>query len=226
MRTQLVVSTLAAALALGLTAPIVADHADARPVQWTPPPDRGGDLRAENAALRAELARYRATFDRGLDRIEDATRNVRDRRAATRLRRAIDDLRVELGNGWRDDRYDRPGPDRPGRPDRPVGPGRDDHRPGQVVGMPDADYQRLLAAVGAANFPAEQLDVINAAAPYYAFTSDQVIGLMRAVSFDDNRLAIATTLFPRVVDPGRFYLAYEALDFPSSKDALRKRLGQ
>ncbi len=222
MRTHLVVSTLAAALALGLTAPIVADHADARPVQWTPPPDRGGDLRAENAALRAELARYRGSFDRGLDRIEEAARSVRDRRVAIRLRRAIDDLRLELGGGWRDDRYDRPGPDRPGRP------GRDDRydRPGQVVGMPDADYQRLLAAVAAASFPAEQLNAVGAAAPYYAFTSDQVVGLMRAVSFDDHRLEIATLLFPRVVDPGRFYVAYEALDFPSSKDALRKRLGQ
>lgn len=234
MLTRIALPALAAAAALLATAPLTHDRAEARPAVWAPPPDQGNQpierLRAENRALRTQLAQLETSVADGLDRLDSIARSSRDRRTAMRMQRAIADLRYSLGDDDRDG-WGRPDGDWQGRPDggwqQPPPPpnGNPGPLPPVITGaMSTSDFQRLQQQITAATFPADQMNVIGAAASRNRFTVDQVIALMRMMAFDDNRVEIAVLLAPRVVDGQRFYLTLDALQFPSSKDTLRQRV--
>jgi len=239
MLTRLALPALAAAAALLATAPFIGGAADARP-GWQPPTDPGPGngverLRRENAALRAELAETHLALDRGLDRLESITRTVRDRRTAARLHHALSDLRANLGEGRGDPSDEGDGgwsqhPDdwspRPDRPDGPsTNPGWPQPQPAPAYApMNPTEFQRLQAAVAASPFGSDQLNVIGTAATRNRFSVDQIVALMSALGFDDARVEVAVLLAPRVVDPQRWHLVFGALQFSSSRDALRQRV--
>lgn len=221
MRTHLL-AAVTAVFALGLAAPASADRAEVMPNPYRAPRDRAVDLRAENAALRAELARYQTLVAERLDRIDEAARSGRDRRIAFRVLRLTNELRRQLAGAGYDDGSGWGGGPGPGWNQPPPPP----PQPAPQAGMPAAEYQQLVAAIGSAHFPADKLAVLDSATPYYLFTTDQVAGLMQAFPFDDARLEVAVRLVPRLVDPQRLYVVYNALQFSSSRDALRQRLGR
>jgi hypothetical protein len=112
------IPTLAAALAIAVTAPVVAEHASARPVR--PDWDRGdARLRQENEQLRRDLGLYQQAYNElndGLDRVDRANRRNRDRRSMMMIDRATRDARDRAAQyvqpwsydqeqpDWRDDR--------------------------------------------------------------------------------------------------------------------------
>jgi hypothetical protein len=120
---------LAAALAVGVTAPVVADYASARPVRPDWDRDRGdARLRQENELLRRDLGLYQqayAELNDGLDRVERANRRNRDRRSMFMIDRATRDARERAAQyvqpwsyeqeqpDWRDDRDWRTLPQQP-----------------------------------------------------------------------------------------------------------------
>jgi hypothetical protein len=128
------VPLIAAALAIGVTAPVVADYASARPVR--PDWDRGdARLRAENEQLRRDLGLYQqayAELNDGLDRVDRANRRNRDRRSMFMIDRAARDARERAAQyvqpwsydqqqpDWRDDRDWRTLPAQPQQPMQPI----------------------------------------------------------------------------------------------------------
>lgn len=94
---------------------------------------------------------------------------------------------------------------------------------GPSAGCPEGDLSSLERAVSDAPFEADRLGVVRSAAAGCWFTTAQVIRLVRAVSFADARVEVAATLYPRVVDPERWYLVYDDIPFSSSREALRRR---
>ncbi|HTJ41913.1 MAG TPA: DUF4476 domain-containing protein [Kofleriaceae bacterium] len=192
-----VLATAAAAAGAGVSA----QPAQSRPVQIMPGDDVGR-VRAENQRLRDENDRLRDA----LAQIDRANRRNKDRRSQRMIDRILDDARDVGDDDRRDDRDHRQQP--------------------QAQLMSQQDFATFLARVSGSNFESNRLDLVHAAAQANVFTSDQVVALMGATAFDDSRIDIAITLRSRVVDPDRFYLVFDALQFQSSRDTLRQRMGQ
>lgn len=241
---RLALPSLAAALALAVTAPMIADHATARPAR---PGDHGGDryggLQAENAQLRAELGYYQAAYNelnQGLDRVEGIGRRTRDRRTATMIMRTVRDARDRAAQYVQPWSYEQQQPDwrdandwrtmpRPPSPSSPPGNVRD--RRTQPTPAPayaqisDSALASLTQQIGQASFADDKLALVQSAAQYNYFTVAQVVQLMQLASFDDTRVEIAVALAPRVLDGDRWFEVYGALSFSSSRDTLRQRVG-
>lgn len=212
--------TIAAALALAFTAPMIADVAVARPArpEWQNGSDR---LRAENQELRAELALFRSAHDElsaGLDRIENANRRNRDRRSQLMIDRALRNARERAAQHVQP--YEPP-------PPGSVRDRRTDPSPPQiqVMEMDARAFSSLITQLGRAGFSDDKLAVIKTAAATNYFKVAQVIELMKTVGFDETRVEIAVALAPRVLDGDKWFEVYGALSFSSSRDALRQRLG-
>lgn len=49
------------------------------------------------------------------------------------------------------------------------------------------------------------------------FTAEQIRDLVKALSFDNNKIALAKSMYPNCADKNRYFLVYDAFDFESSK---------
>ncbi len=236
---RLAIPAIAAALAIGVTAPVIADQAFARPVR--PDWDRGdARLRAELEQVRTELGQYQRAYTElsaGLEQVERLNRRNRDRRAMFQINRAVRDAESRAAQfvqpwsyeqerpDWRDQRDWRSVP-RP-MPLDPPGNVRDHrtHPAPTPYAMSDRDFRALTDQVGRASFADDKLGLVKTAAQTNYFTVAQVIALMGLASFDDTRVEIAVACAPHVLDGDRWFEVYGALSFSSSRDALRHRLG-
>ena len=181
---------------------MVADVASARPARPDASIGELGRLRAENQQLRAA----NSELTKGLDQIERAARQLRDRRAGNQL--------VSLVRATRD-RADAYVADRPGR---------HDHVPTAPPPMAPDRFQTLSDQVKQVRFSDDQVAMVRTAAQTNYFTTAQVVALMKLVGFDETRIEIAVACAPRVVDPDQWFQVEGALAFSSSRDDLRKRV--
>lgn len=235
---RLAIPTIAAALAIAVTAPIVADHVSAQPGRRDHRDDTR--LRAEIDQVRSELAHYQQAYtelSKGLDQLERLNLRNRDRRLEAQMARAIKDAQRQAGQyvqpwsyeqqdpDWRDDRDWRTVP-RP-MPVDPPGNVRDHrtHPAPAPYAMGEREFRALTDQMGRAAFADDKLGLVKIAAQTNYFTVAQVIGLMELASFDDTRVEIAVVCAPRVIDGDRWFEVYGALTFSSSRDALRNRVG-
>ncbi len=85
------------------------------------------------------------------------------------------------------------------------------------------ELSRIRRAVDAESFADDQLAVLRSASHGRRFTSAQVVVLMEAFNFSDDRIEAADMLYPQVVDLQNWYTVYGALTFSSDKDELRQR---
>lgn len=229
--TRFGIPAIAAALAIAVTAPVVADHASARPVR--PDWDRGdGRLREEITQLRTELGYYQqayAELNAGLDRVDRANRRNRDRRSMFQIDRAIRDARDNAAQYVQPWTYDQQQPDWRDHDDwRRIRDRRTDPQPPSMpapVAMNDRDFGSLTAQIARAPFADDKLGLVQTAAQTNFFTVAQVVAMMKLASFDDTRVEIAVACAPRVLDGDRWFEVYGALTFSTSRDALRDRIG-
>ena len=97
------------------------------------------------------------------------------------------------------------------------------HGPQQPAVASPQDLSQIRRAVAAESFGDDQLAVLRAASQGRRFTSAQVLSLMEAFTFSDERIDAAVMLYPQVVDPQNWYTVYSALSFSSDKSTLRSR---
>ncbi|MFZ5477770.1 MAG: DUF4476 domain-containing protein [Myxococcota bacterium] len=88
------------------------------------------------------------------------------------------------------------------------------------------EHARIVAAVKREAFGDGRLAVLRSAAAERFFTAAQVRDLVKVFSFGDEKVEAAVILHARTVDLADWYVVYEAFDFDSDKEKLRKRLGQ
>lgn len=69
-------------------------------------------------------------------------------------------------------------------------------------------------------FDDKKLAFINQQGRHAMFTSEQISILVKDLSFDKNKLALAKSLFPKCVDKQKYFIVGEALDFESSRREL------
>ncbi len=234
---RLLAPAVAAALALAATAPMVSDHAAARPAR--PDWDRR-DHHQEIEQLRTELSYYQqayAELDAGLDRVERANRRNRDRRASMQIDRALHHARDRAAMyvqpwdheqqepDWRDQDHWRTVPPPPPPPPGSVRDRRTPPMPAPIAAMQANAFASLTDQIGRAAFADDKLGLVMTAAATNYFTVAQVVQLMQLASFDDTRVEIAVACAPRVIDGERWFDVYGALSFSASRDSLRQRLG-
>jgi Domain of unknown function (DUF4476) len=87
-------------------------------------------------------------------------------------------------------------------------------------------YNQFVAAVKGASFDKGKLDMVAQGAASNYFTSAQVAGLMATFSFDDGKIDAAVACWNKIVDPENNFVVFTKLQFDSSKEKLRKRVGK
>ena len=95
----------------------------------------------------------------------------------------------------------------------------------QPVAMAPAPYAQLVASVNAQSFSSGKTSVISTAASANYFTCAQVAGLLRVLSFSNDRTSALRVLSPRIVDRSNAHLIYGALTFSSEKEEAARILG-
>ena len=88
--------------------------------------------------------------------------------------------------------------------------------------IPDEDYQGMLSAIKKESFENGKLDLAKTlfGAPGQFISSEQVSGVLKLFSFENNRLTFAKFAYDRVLDPNNYYKVYDAFSFGSSKKEL------
>jgi hypothetical protein len=74
-------------------------------------------------------------------------------------------------------------------------------------------------------FDSGKLEVIRGLARNGRFTTDEARGLAAKCAFDSTRVDALVALYPSVTDKGRYRLALDILDFPSSRREVEEALG-
>ena len=93
-----------------------------------------------------------------------------------------------------------------------------------TAGISDEDFARLLQALRKESFDSGKADFVVTFAATGRLSSEQARELLKAFDFDQDRVRAAVTLYPRVTDPQKFFVALEAFTFDSGRSAVRQKL--
>lgn len=93
-------------------------------------------------------------------------------------------------------------------------------------GMPEAQLQDLLLRFRRDSRTASQLALARDLATGGAqLTCQQITAIMQTSAIDSTRVQLATTLWPRAVDPQNFHVLPQALQYEGSRTLLRQQTG-
>jgi hypothetical protein len=88
--------------------------------------------------------------------------------------------------------------------------------------MDNQTFQQFLSRMKEdAWFDDKKIIFINQQGRHAMFTSDQISILVKDLSFDKNKIALAKSLFSKCVDKQKYFVVEDALDFESSRRDLR-----
>jgi len=96
-------------------------------------------------------------------------------------------------------------------------------RPGRLPEtnlMSDATYQSLVSLVKKEGFDNTKVKIIKTSLLNSSASTAQLMGLLKTLDFENNRLDLAKYAFDYVADKQNFFKVTEAFDFSSSKDQL------
>ena len=85
------------------------------------------------------------------------------------------------------------------------------------------DLERITEVLELESFSDGKLSALRTVIPNRSFTVSQVIAMLDAFPFGDDKVSAASLLFPQVEDHENWYRVYGALDFDSDREALRRR---
>ena len=87
-----------------------------------------------------------------------------------------------------------------------------------------ADLANLQQAIHRTSFDADKLSVAKQGLTQSSVRADELAGLVKALSFSDARVELATFGYAHVSDPQNFYQVYGALQFSSDVQKVRQNL--
>lgn len=85
----------------------------------------------------------------------------------------------------------------------------------------DADVDVMVNKIESESFKDERMDRAKFVTMGYCFVSEQVIELMDAFWFEDEKLEIAKHLYKQTTDRNNYDLVVDALTYKSDRDELR-----
>jgi hypothetical protein len=86
------------------------------------------------------------------------------------------------------------------------------------------DFAKLLKALKAESFDEGKASFVAQFATNGRLSCAQAKEILKAFSFDDDRIKSAVALYPRLTDPENFFQVLEVFAFSSSRDEVRKRI--
>lgn len=87
--------------------------------------------------------------------------------------------------------------------------------------MDNQDFQQFFSAMKKdAWFDDKKIAFIKAQGRHAMFTSKQISTLVKDLSFDKNKIALAKLLFSKCVDKQKYFMVGDVLDFESSRKEL------
>lgn len=87
--------------------------------------------------------------------------------------------------------------------------------------MDHLTFQQFMSAMKKdAWFDDKKITFINQQGRHAMFTSEQIAVLVKDLSFDKNKIALAKSLFSKCVDKQKYFVVGDALDFESSRKDL------
>jgi hypothetical protein len=95
-----------------------------------------------------------------------------------------------------------------------------------VQPIADALLQKLVRNVRKASPSKNKLELVEDAAEYNYFTTDQAMQLLPLISFSDDRMEGVRMLWPRILDRQNGHRFYELFKFSSDKKELRELLSE
>lgn len=118
-------------------------------------------------------------------------------------------------------RYDDDYPNYPGYPD----PDYDhDNRPSYIQAMSASDFGNFKQTLKNQGFDNERLLIAKQVIGVNYFNVNQVREIMGLFSFDESKLDIAKTAFPKTVDRENYFSVNDELTYSSSKEELNRFL--
>ena len=88
--------------------------------------------------------------------------------------------------------------------------------------MNDSEFQRLLTNVKNETFADDQMSVVRIAANSKHFTCDQLIQLVVAFSFADEKIDVVRIVYPKVVDKGNAHNILGAFTYSDDKKEVEQ----
>lgn len=86
------------------------------------------------------------------------------------------------------------------------------------------EFAKLLKSLKAESFDDGKASFVALFATKGRLTSEQAREILKAFSFDDDRVKTAVILYPRLTDPENFFTLLDVFSFPSSREEVRKKL--
>jgi len=84
----------------------------------------------------------------------------------------------------------------------------------------DAQAQQMAEQIEGQAFPDERLSRARMITNNHCFVSSQVVIVISAFSFEDNRLTMAKELYRQTTDRSNYHLVVDSFTFKSDRDAL------
>lgn len=113
----------------------------------------------------------------------------------------------------------------PGYPQQPgyaPPPPPSNYAPAPVAMMNSYEFESLIQTINQSNFDDSKLAIIQETAGRAAFSSDQVARLVGTLTFDDNQIQAAISLYSSTVDARNWHVVYSVFKFDSSRDEVRE----
>ncbi len=90
----------------------------------------------------------------------------------------------------------------------------------------DADVQLMVDKIESQAFKDEKLSRARLVTKNYCFVSSQVISIMEAFTFEDNKLTMAKELYDQTTDKANYDTVVDALTYKSDRDELIDYISQ
>lgn len=110
----------------------------------------------------------------------------------------------------------------------PAAPGGNGYYPGNapyLQPLSPADFSGLQQALSQRPFDDERLGMVRQALGQSTVRADELALLIRTLSFDKSRIALAEFGYAHLADPQNFYRVYDALQYRSSIREVQQALG-
>ena len=92
--------------------------------------------------------------------------------------------------------------------------------------MNNSQFSQFIVALKKNSFDDSKLVFVQQQARSTSFSSSQIRAILKAFSFDDDRVNAGKVLYPNCIDKPNFYMVYEAFSFDSSRKELMQYISR
>lgn len=97
--------------------------------------------------------------------------------------------------------------------------------PAVPAAIDSESFSSLIQSLHSATFDKNKISVLASTVNRIYFTSNQAAQIIRKMDFSAGQADAAVMLYPRVLDKQNWHVIYNSVDFESTKETIRQRVG-